>query len=122
MRAMLKLFRSSIAFAVVIPAIAGAEGIPVVGLDKDHHERAVIVSQQDYVTAVSDVINNVNQSTLLTLQRQDANQGKSSWMLRDVCIGLGFSFEIGLGPIWSLTAAPRVRLGFSNSTHPKIPD
>ena len=106
----------------LLPAMAQAESIPVVGLDKNNKEKAVMVTESEFMTVVGDVINSVNDSTIQTLQKQDSGAFVPYWMLRDVCVGLGFTFSAGLGPIWSMTAAPRVRLGYSNSTHPVIPD
>jgi hypothetical protein len=104
------------------PSFAGT--IPVVGLDQNHQPQSVRIPEEQYTGLLRELAGSVSRSTLATLESRDkADLAKETyWMLRDVCVGLGLNFSIGLGPIWSLSAAPRVRFGFSNSTHPKIPD
>jgi hypothetical protein len=65
------------------------------------------------------IMTTVNDSTLPSLKAQERNAPpRSRWMLRDIVVGIGLSFSAGLGPIFSLTASPRLRFIFSNSTHP----
>ncbi len=98
--------------------------IPVVGLDQNHQPRSVNIPEEQYSQLYRELVGRVGASTLAALEAHEKTDAAKDtyWMLRDVCVGLGLNFSLGLGPIWSISAAPRVRLGFSNSTHPKIPD
>lgn len=104
---------------------ANAEPVPVVGLDKNHQPRSASLPEAELSKLFGTLLDKVNGSTVAALEAREKTSAPSKsayWLLRDVCVGLGVTLTAGLGPIWSVSAAPRVRLGFSNSTHPKIPD
>jgi hypothetical protein len=104
-------------------ALEGAE-LPVVGLDRHHKEFAVSVSEQEYSGTLGRILTTVHDSALSALDEHEraSSDRLPELMLRDVCVGVGLNFTIGLGPIYSVSAAPRVRMTFSNSTHPISPD
>lgn len=106
-------------FALLLPIAGFADELPIIGLDKNHQETVRSLSKEDYVQQFQATIMAVHESTLSTLQSQPKS---TRWMLRDVIIGIGFSLNSDLGPIWKVTAESTVRLCYSNSTHPKIPD
>lgn len=117
------LILSAIVTAFSAQSYASEEGLSVVGLDQTHQEMNLTLSSEQYAETLSAIVSNVNDSTLSALQAKErAAQDSSYWMLRDVVVGIGLSFTAGLGPIYHISAAPRIRFCFSNSTHPKIPD
>ncbi|HEY8278614.1 MAG TPA: hypothetical protein VIH99_03255 [Bdellovibrionota bacterium] len=99
-------------------ATASAETFPLVGKSTGQ-ERARMVGKDAYFNLLHSLSGTVHDSTLPTLASQQATA--SGWLLRDVAVGIGFALEVGLGPIWSTTIAPRVRFVFSNSTSPTLP-
>jgi hypothetical protein len=119
----------ALSLMTALPAVARAESLPVISLDSNHNEKVTAVSADDYTASLGQLITTINSSTLSALQSRE-NSGVQSatpapkivWMLRDVTVGLGTQLSAGLSHIWSVSFAPRVRFGFSNSTHPKIPD
>lgn len=115
---------------LLAPAFAHAETLPLISVGPDQKENVKQVSSDDFVAAMTQLVAIMNDSTLAALQKQippAATRGfeaakKTTWMLRDVCVGVGSTFKIGLGDVWSVSVTPLVRFGFSNSTHPKMPD
>jgi hypothetical protein len=119
----MKTFLSLLALAVLSAAGARADSVPIVGLDRDHQPRSQAMSDAEFTKLYASLIQGVAPGTLASLEAREKTAAAATyWLLRDVAVGLGLNFSVGLGPIWSVSAAPRVRLGFSNSTHPKIPD
>jgi hypothetical protein len=108
-----------------VPALSRADTLPVVGLDREGKQVGVALESGEYARVLGDIVSTVHDSALSALGRQASSSSSAAdteWMLRDVVIGVGVTFSAGLGPIYSATAAPRVRLCYSNSTHPKFPD
>ena len=101
---------------------AAAVEIPIVGLDKNHQTVTATLSESDYLKAFSNTITTIHDSTLSALEAREQNSSEApEWMLRDVSVGIGLNFTAGLGPLYNISVAPRVRMCFSNSTHPKFP-
>jgi hypothetical protein len=44
------------------------------------------------------------------------------WGLQTIGVGIGASAQAGLGPLWNITATPRVRLIFTRGANPVYPD
>lgn len=109
---------------MAVPALCRADTLPVVGLDREGKQVGVALESGEYARVLSDIVSTVHDSALSALGRQSSSSTAADtvWMLRDVVIGVGVTFSAGLGPIYSVTAAPRIRLCYSNSTHPKFPD
>ena len=117
------LILSAIITAFSAQSYASEEGLSVVGFDQTHREMNLTLSSEQYAETLSAIVSNVNDSTLSALQSKErAAQDSSYWMLRDVVVGIGLTITAGLGPIYHISAAPRIRFCSSNSTHPKIPD
>ena len=109
-----------------VPGFARADSLPVISLDANHNEKVTVVSTDDYTASLSQLITTIDSTTLSALESREHPRTQTGpklvWMLRDVTVGLGTQLTAGLSHIWSVSFAPRVRFGFSNSTHPKIPD
>jgi hypothetical protein len=92
--------------------------LPIVGFDKNHCQTDALLPKTHYKHLFRKIVTDMHDSAKPVLERQKKRPG---WMLRHVAVGVGVSATVGLGPIYSLTAKPRIRMVFSNSTHPEHP-
>ena len=120
------MLKNLIFFALLLlPRLGHAFGetIPVVGLDKNQQEVSVAIPKEQFQKNFSQVVTTIQDSTLIAIENKERIDGSvSDWLLRDVVVGIGLNLTAGLGPIYHVTAAPRIRACFSNSTHPRFPD
>lgn len=104
----------------------------IVGMDQDRSSVVKTVPRVAFQESLGAALTAIHQSILPTLNQtfegsstlscsQTATEG-SEWSLRTVGVGVGMSAKVGLGPIWNVSLAPRVRLIFTNSTNPVYPD
>ena len=119
----MKSFFLLLSLTTVAPGFAWADTLPVISLDANHNEKVTAVSSDDYTASLTQLMNTINASTLSAIQNREQNATqaapKTVWMLRDVTVGLGTQLTVGISHIWSMSFAPRVRFGYSDSTHPK---
>ena len=101
-----------------VPTMAGPHEVPVIQLDRDGNPEQVKIDGKDYTARLKGVMQTFHDSALPALSSTEAN---NNWMLRVVLVGVGVNTSFGLGPIFSIGAAPRVRLLFTNSTDPVLP-
>jgi hypothetical protein len=106
--------------AVSLMTLAGcaADGVPMIGLDDKNQYIERFAEEGQYQQMMGQTVNQVQDSTFPALY---ATQGETSGMLRSLSVGLGFTFEGGLGPIVKIGVSPKIRFVFSNSTKPFIP-
>jgi hypothetical protein len=97
--------------------------VAVVGLDKAGNAIQRSIPAAVYTRSMAATFSAVHRSLLpsLALRIEPAPKQKA-WRLRALGVGLGLSGSIGLGPIISVTASPKLRLVFTNSANPVYPD
>jgi hypothetical protein len=140
---MKRLFLAAFVCALA-PAIAQAADVRMIGLDEDGKSVEVVVPKNEYTNRLTHLLGAARDSAAPVLsevaaRNRDAatsgsgNGGAASgapaagadsqnpWILRTVVVGMGVSGTIGLGPIIQLTATPRFRVGFTNSSDVAIP-
>lgn len=118
-----KFLRGLLMAATVAGAPASYAGkLPVVVMEKDKTMKVAKIEDSQFTQAVADVISSLTKSTHKVLREQPAKAPEGDWFLRNVIVGVGLNFSAGFGPILKVSAAPRVRLCFSNSTQPRMPD
>jgi hypothetical protein len=115
-------------------ALAKSPVVVLVGLDSKLHSSSVEVSNEDFDRMMHDTLLTVQDSMLSSLNSAEHSQGRTRdfaetfdaapspyWMLRTLVVGVAASVNAGLGPIFSVSATPRIRLIFTNSTDPTLP-
>ena len=121
-----RLFGLAMLASLGLSGLAQADTLSLISIGSDQKQSVTEVSPDDYQSSLSALVTTLHDSTLSVLQSRTKSSmpagPKTQWMLRDVCVGVGTNFSAGLSHIWSVSFAPRVRFGFSNSTHPKMPD
>ena len=107
-------------FILVCLAMVGCaeDGIPLVGMDHDKSPVTVFVSQEGYEQRLTQLINDIEDSTLETLHSQPKDR---VWKLSTVIVGFGFNFDVGLGPILRQGISAKARVAFSKDPHPELP-
>jgi hypothetical protein len=95
--------------------------IPIVGLNALHQSAVQTVSISDYQSSIGSAFSAVQDSITPALEAH-ASQKKPSWSVRTIAIGIAVSAQIGIGPIFSVSATPHLRLIYSNSKSPVYPD
>ncbi len=94
------------------------DGIPLLGMDDSGSILERYASDEEFREELTKATSQVNHSTFTALRSSGQDQ---SGMLRTVVVGLGFTFQGGLGPFITASAQPKVRFGFSNSKKPITP-
>lgn len=109
-----------LSLSLLTQAGAWAEGVPVIGADRDGKQQVVTVSEENYVNSLKQVLTRAHESSLATLQAANSSElpatKKSKWMLRELGVGIGIEIEIGLGRLVSLAVSDDVYLIFSNTS------
>jgi len=87
----------------------------VVGVDlpADHYQQSLSAGLSAVNTSIRPALNEK------VLQIKESSP--KSWSLRTIGVGVGLKGEIGLGPIFSISLSPRLRLIFTNSVDPIYP-
>ncbi len=120
----MKIFRDTILATVVVLSGLSAQAesnanknITLVGVDESGKEFTLPVPKSVYnerfVAGTSEVAN----STVTVLNRHN----RTPWKMRTFVVGMGVSFEIGIGPIVKMSFVPRARLIFSNQKDVLLP-
>ena len=113
-------------FSSSSPVSAGLEQdfpIALVGLDRAGNEIANVVPAEAYTESLALAFSAVHKSALPTLAaRREAPAEIRTWRLRTLGVGVGLTGTLGLGPIVTLSASPRLILVFTNSKHPIYPN
>ena len=110
------------------PVLSGpdleASTVPVVSLDELGRSQVKMLPTARYRSAMSSASSAVHDSVVAVLDEHSERQAKAGqrWTLQTIGVGLGLTGQIGLGPLVSITASPRVRFIFSNSKSPVYPD
>ena len=99
-----------------VPALAA--DLPVITQDDQGVPIETIVSRQEYTRRLARLVAATQESVMPALKAARERQG---WKLRTVVVGVGLNASLGLGPIFTLNATPRFRLGFSNNNDPAFP-
>lgn len=121
---------SAIAFTA---AVAGAgdrsraEKVTVIGMDALDNAAGFDIPADQYRAALTSGLSAVNTSIRPALKARAPAakaEGKpeKTWNLRTIGVGVGLRAEFGLGPIFKVKLAPRLRLVFTNSLDPIYPD
>ncbi len=103
--------------ACLVPTLALASELHLVGLDKNKQTTSVSVPETVYRDALKQVIGSVHGSALKSLSAKSSGD----WMLRTVGIGISVTLAAGLGEIASVSAQKTIRLIYSNSCSPILP-
>jgi hypothetical protein len=99
------------------------EMITVVGLDENHQALEKSVPFSHYQKSMSAVFSAVRDSVEPELESQSSRMpSRRRWELRTLAVGCAVTAQIGLGPIFNISATPRLRLIFTNTTSPVYPD
>ena len=119
--------------AILLALLIGGQGkaseetqeqtITVVGLDEDGRSLAKEIPLPAFRKTMRALVMAVNDSAQPILAKRSASVPINQiWALRNLAIGTTIGASIGLGPIWSIAGAARLRLVFSNSKNPVYPD
>jgi hypothetical protein len=96
----------------------------VIGIDALGKSVGVDLPADRYRQSLVAGLSAVNSSIRPALSEKVALPNPSSqktWNLRTIGVGVGLKGEIGLGPIFSISLSPRLRLIFTNSVDPIYP-
>ncbi len=99
--------------------------VPVVGLDADMKSVVKTIPLESYQRSLASAFAAVQDSLAVALSegaQSAGDQERAAWRIQTIAVGVGVSGQMGLGPIWSVTASPRIRLVFTNSPSPIYPD
>lgn len=92
-------------------AVARAESSEIVVLEKkDGRASELNFSREQYSGKMERVMSSVSGSVLPALE---SHGDRGDWKLRAVLVGLGVSFEAGLGPILGVAAKSKFELVFT---------
>lgn len=102
---------------------AAADKILLIGLDAQRNQTLNEIPASEYRRNLSLAFSAVNNSILPSLRGLESRSTKQrAWHFSSVAVGLGLSAQLGLGPIFSITAYTRLRLIFANSLNAIYPD
>ena len=111
--------RVSAAFAgLLLARTALGADIPVISGAADGSETMRMLPQSAYSRVVADAVGAVHESVLPQLQ---CAPDSGAWRLHTVIVGVGIAAQVGLGPIFSITAKPRIRLLYTRADAPVFP-
>jgi hypothetical protein len=91
--------------------------IPVLGQGQVSY-----VPASGYQQSLKTAFSTIQDSLLPVLEAHSAAVQPSPWEVQTIGVGLGATMQAGLGPIWNVSAAPRVRLVFTRGLNPVYPD
>lgn len=111
-----KIFYLIVSMGLLALAFRSEDQIPVVGLT-----RTELVPVSDFEGSLKNAVETIQSSILPVLERHEKTPSLN-WSLQTIGVGIGASAQAGLGPIWNVSAAPRVRLVFTRSPNPVYPD
>lgn len=100
---------------------SGTDQMPIVGLDALRKSAVKTVSLSDYESSIGAAFSSVQDSITPALDAH-SSQRKSAWSVRTIAVGIAVNAQVGIGPIFSVSATPHLRLIYSNSKSPVYPD
>jgi hypothetical protein len=101
---------------------AEMDQVPVIGLDENEAAVVNTIPLEKFQETMKTAFSAVQGSLLSVLDAHEASLKATSWRLQTIGIGIGLQGQLGLGPVWNITASPRLRLIFTNSNQPVYPD
>jgi len=82
----------------------------LIGLDKNGEETIVKVQGKKFTRGFNELINEVNDSTVVSLDKYELS-GKT-WVMNRFEVGLGLKAAFGIGEVLKASATPTVKLVF----------
>ena len=105
-----------------------SDSVAVLGLDQEGQAVTKWVPKKAFNEHLLASLNAVQDSLKPSLIKLDDNpylmneKKFKAWELRTLVIGVGLSAQFGLGPLFSITLSPKLKLIFTNSRNPVYPD
>jgi hypothetical protein len=116
-----KVAATAFIFGLMSCLALGAD-IPVISAGPDGLESVRMLPRGTYSRVVGAAVAAVHDSVLPELGCSDTSaQGSAHWKLHTVIVGVGIGAELGLGPIFSIQAKPRIRLLYTRADAPVFP-
>jgi hypothetical protein len=79
------------------------------------------VPASSFQDSLKSALSSIQDSLLPVLETHNTDHSLP-WTVQTIGVGLGANAQAGLGPVWSISAAPRVRLVFTRGLNPIYPD
>ncbi len=94
-----------------------------VGMDlpADRYQQSLAAGLSAVNTSIRPALSEKSAQPERTSPATGPTTGQKSWNLRTIGVGVGLKGEIGLGPLFSVSLSPRLRLIFTNSVEPIYP-
>jgi hypothetical protein len=103
---------------LLLCAVAFADEVPVIGLTTGGQESVRAIPQETFFKIIEQAVTATHESVLPELA---CTTVKGPWRLNSVAVGIGVSATLGLGPIFSIQATPKIFLIYSPLESPIFP-